>query len=223
MADLFRSGVDFHLGTAQLISKIAWGIEPDQVQKPHRTAAKSVNFALAYGKSVATLSHELGVTIEQGERIVNSILGRFTAFKKWSHEAISYAKQHGGCWTYWEGERARWRSLWRIADDSEDGAKAASRARNGAINTPIQGTASDFCVASIVRLVNMVDRGELDAEVVLPIHDSIMLVCPEKTWKDSALAAKNAMESYPWATDHVPLVVDVEVGTKWGSLEEAEL
>jgi len=65
--------------------------------------------------------------------------------------------------------------------------------------------------------------GELDAEVVLPIHDSIMLLCPEKTWKDSALAAKSAMESYPWCTDFVPLVVDVEMGKKWGSLEKVKL
>jgi hypothetical protein len=51
----------------------------------------------------------------------------------------------------------------------------------------------------------------------------LMLLCPEKTWKDSALQAREAMVSYPWCTDFVPLEVDVEVGQRWGSLEKAEL
>jgi DNA polymerase-1 len=91
------------------------------------------------------------------------------------------------------------------------------------VNSPIQGTASELCVASIARLVDMVDAGQVDAEVVLPVHDSIMLVAPEKTWRDAALAAREAMMSYPWVTRVVPLEVDVEVGTKWGSLEKAKL
>lgn len=223
MADLFRSGVDFHLGTAKLISKLAWGIEPEQVTKVHRTGAKAFNFGIAYGKTDRSLAAELGIDASRAAQIRKAIFGAFVDYGEWCKEAISHARQHGGCWTIWEGERARWRSLWRIADDTEEGAFAASKAKNGALNTPIQGTASDFCVASIARLVDMVDRRELDAEVVLPIHDSIMLVCPEKTWKDSALAARDAMTSYPWCTEHVPLEVDVEVGAKWGSLEKVEV
>lgn len=220
MADLFRSGMDFHEGTAKLISTLAWGIPPEQVTKVHRTGAKAFNFGIAYGKTDKSLAADLGIDVERAVQIRKAIFGAFVDYGRWCREAISFAKQHGGSWTYWEGERARWRPLWQIAHEAEDDAWAASKAKNGSINTPIQGTASDFCVASITKLVDMVDRKEIDAEVVLPIHDSIMLVCRKEVWKDVASAAKHAMEDYPWATKHVPLVVDVEVGEQWGSLEK---
>lgn len=223
MADLFRSGMDFHLATAKLICELAWGVTVDQVNDVHRTGAKAFNFGIAYGKTDSSLAEELGITVERAAQIRAAIFGKFVKYGQWCREAIGYARLHGGSWTVWEGEPARWRPLWRIGDDTDEGKQAASRAKNGAINTPIQGTASDFCIASITKLVDLHDRGELDAEVVLPIHDSIMLLCPEKTWKDSALAAKSAMESYPWCTDFVPLVVDVEMGKKWGSLEKVKL
>lgn len=223
MADLFRSGVDFHLGTAKLICKLAWGIPPEQVTKVHRTGAKAFNFGLAYGKTDRTLARELGIPVEAAAAIRAAIFGAFINFGRWSKTALSYAKANGGCWTEWEGQRARWRPLWRIADESEEGSHAASTARNGSINSPIQGTASDFCVSSIVRLVNLIEAGKMDAEVILPIHDSIMLLCPEKTWKETAQAAREQMVSYPWATSFVPLEVDCKAGTRWGSMETVEL
>lgn len=223
MADLFKSGVDFHLGTAKMISQIAWGIPPDQVGKPHRTGAKAVNFALAYGKTDRTLGLELGIPTEQATKIRLAIFGKFQNFATWTKDAIGYARANGGCWTTWEGERARWRALWRIADETEEGSGAANKAKNGAINTPIQGTASDFLTASIAKLVAQEESGELGAEVILPVHDSVMLLAPEATWERSARLARDTMQSFPWATGFVPLSVDVEVGTKWGSLEGVEL
>jgi uracil-DNA glycosylase family 4 len=223
MADLFRSGIDFHMGTAQLISKLAWNIEPEQCTKVHRTGAKAFNFGIAYGKTDRSLAAELGIDEERASQIRKAIFGKFVRYGEWCREAIGYAREKGGCWTMWEGERARWRPLWNIGDETDEGALAASRAKNGAINTPIQGTASEFCIASISKLVDMIDRREIDAEVVLPVHDSIMVLCKESSWKEVALAAREAMTNYPWCNEKVPLEVDVEVGAKWGSLEKVDL
>jgi len=223
MAELFKSGVDFHLGTAKLISKIAWGLEPDLVGDIHRQAAKPINFALAYGKSVKTLARELNIPVEQAQKIVDAILGAFKKFAKWSRDAVGFAREHGGCWTWWADQRARWRPLWRIASEGEEDGWAASNARNGAINTPVQGTASDFCVASLGRCVQAIERGDINAKLILPIHDSLMFCAPEATWKDQALAAQAVMTDYPWCTNVVPLKVDCKVGMRWGSLQKVKL
>lgn len=223
MAALFKSGVDFHLGTAKLICKLAWNIEPEQVTKVHRTGAKAYNFGIAYGKTDRSLAAELGIDEHRAAAIRAAIFGEFKAYGRWTREAVSFARAAGGCWTIWEGQKARWRPLWRIGDDSDEGRYAASNAKNGAINSPIQGTSSDFCVASIARVVSRIEAGAIDAELVLPIHDSIMLVAPKKTWKDAALAARHEMLNFPWATDFVPLEVDVEMGASWGSLEKVKL
>ena len=223
MADLFCSGVDFHLGTAKLISQLAWHVAPENVTDVHRTGAKAFNFGLAYGKTDRTLAADLGISEEQAAKIRAALFGQFKNFGAWTKDSIAYARQHGGVWTWWEDQEARWRPLWRIADESEEGKWKANTAKNGAINSPIQGTASEFCVSSIAKIVRLIERGEIDAQLVLPIHDSVMLVAPEKTWKDAALAARAEMVSYPWATQHVPLAVDCKVGTKWGSLQKVKL
>ncbi len=223
MSDLFRSGVDFHLGTAKLISMLAWHVAPENVTDAHRTGAKAFNFGLAYGKTDRTLAADLGISEEQASRIRAALFGQFKNFGQWTKDSIAYARTHGGVWTVWEDQNARWRPLWNIADDSDAGKWKQNTARNGAINSPIQGTASEFCVSSIAKIVRLIERGVIDAQLVLPIHDSIMLVAPEKTWKDAALAARAEMVSYPWCTEHVPLAVDCKVGTKWGSLEKVKL
>lgn len=223
MARIIRSGEDFHLGTAKLVAELAWGITPDKVTDIHRTGAKAINFGLLYGKTDRTLAAELGISEEKAAALRKSILGKFTRLQQWIKEATAYAREHGGCWTYWEGERARWRPLWRIADQSDEGRRRASTAKNGAVNSPIQGTASEFCVASLTKLVNAAVAKKIDAQVILPIHDSIMLLTPEKEAYHTAEAAKAAMLDYPWCTDVVPLGVDIKVGTKWGSLTKFKL
>lgn len=222
MADLFRSGEDFHMSTAKLISTMAWGIPPERVTKVHRTGAKAFNFGLAYGKHDRTLAAELGITEEKAAQIRKAIFGSFVDFGHWTRNTIGYARSHGGCWTQWEGERARWRPLTIMGALSKDDRNLVNGGERKAVNTPIQGTASDFCVASIVKLVDLIEAGKMDAEVILPIHDSVMLLCPKETWKDTAEQARQTMMSYPWATDFVPLDVDVEVGEQWGDLEKVK-
>lgn len=222
MAELFKSGVDFHLGTAKLICELAWNISQEQVTDAHRTGAKAFNFGIAYGKTDRSLAAELGIDEDRAATVRAAIFGKFIKYGRWTVGAVASARSTGGCWTIWEGQRARWRPLWRIGDDSEEGRHAASNAKNGSINSPIQGTASEFCVCSIARVVTRIDAGEIDAELVLPVHDSLMLVAPKDTWQEAARAARHEMMNYPWATDFVPLEVDVKVGERWGSMEKVK-
>ena len=189
----------------------------------HRFTVEGKIVSNCYGKTDRTLAADLGIDEQRASQIRRAILGSFVRFGEWTRASISFAKANGGCWTMWEGQRGRWRPLWDIGDDSEEGSFNASRARNGAINTPIQGTASEFCITSLARLVQQIEAGQLDAQVVLPIHDSIMVLCRQEVWKEVAGVMRATMTDFPWATDFVPLEVDVEVGEKWGGLEKVKL
>ena len=223
MAELFRSGQDFHLGTAKLVSKIAWGIAPEDVQKTHRTAAKTINFAVLYGRSVETLAQTLNVRVAEAERIQAAIFGQFKQLAKWCAEVTSFTRKNGGSWTMWEGARARWRPLTQVGNESEEGRWAAGSALRSAVNAPVQGSASDFCTSAIARIVQEIEAGQLDAELILPIHDSLMLIVPEDNWRTIAKRVAFLMTDFPWATQHVPIEVDCEMGTRWGSLEKVLL
>jgi len=119
----------------------------------------------------------------------------------------------------WEGRRARWRPLSKIGDQADDWARGS--AERSSWNTPVQGTASEFCVQSLVRLINWVEEEKLapDVRVILSVHDSIMLDVREDLVPSTIEKVTQVMQG--WETPfNVPLVVDVEVGESWGSLKK---
>jgi DNA polymerase-1 len=218
MRAIFDEGVDYHQRTAELISQIAWGIPASAVQKPHRSMAKSVNFGILYGKTARTLAKEWGVSEAKAQTVIDAIMGRFRKLDTWCKDRRVEAARTGVSWTWWDGQKARRRPMWRIADS--DGG-TSSRAENGAVNTPIQGTASDFCIASLVSCVDWIESEGLhnDVQLVLPVHDSLLFLVRKELLPMVASTAHEIMTS--WNSDGVPLEVDVEIGSRWGSLQKA--
>lgn len=216
---VFVDGHDLHRRTAELIAPIVWGIDPSKVTKEdHRRPAKIVNFGLFYGMGDEALAAMLGCSVAQARKVREAVLGQFKVVDKWIDEQIADAEQNGVTWTYWAGERARMRQLWLIA--SQDG-KLSSRARNGSFNTPVQGSAADYCLRSLCEIVDWIDGDNLSAMVTNTVHDSIILESDEADVLDVALTAKEIMESQP--TDGVvPLVADADVGWSWGSLVDLD-
>lgn len=224
MIAIFQSGDDYHQRTAELIAPIAWQLRPDQVEKKHRFVAKTINFALLYGAGDAKIAEQIrtqgGHAIASGDvaKIRTAILGKFRTFAQWADARLAESRRTGQAWTVWDGKRARCRALWRIADQGDDASGARITAEHSAVNTPVQGTGSDYCIASLVELVEWIMRDEIEAFVrlVLPVHDSIMFECREDWVPRVVERARSIMVG--WPSGGVPLVVDCEVGRSWGSL-----
>lgn len=216
MRSIFEAGVDYHLRTAQLVSQTAWGIPPEQVEDKHRSQAKSFNFGLLYGQGDAALAGNIGCTVAQASRIREAILGKFKVLDRWIKDQLAYATKHGHAWTSWEGKRARRRPLWRIADTDE---AAASVARNSAHNTPIQGTASDFCIASLTECVRWIEGDNVEGvRLVLSIHDALLFEVREDLLHETYEQVMRIMQG--WDSAGVPLVADAKAGPSWGSMEK---
>jgi len=219
MRAIFDEGVDYHLRTAQMLAELVWGIKPEQVEKSHRKACKAVNFGLLYGQHDKQLAEKIGCDAKMAARIRAAVLGRFKVLAAWIKNCLLNAQKYGGAYTMWEGRRARWRPLSKIGDQADDWARGS--AERSSWNTPVQGTASEFCVQSLVRLINWVDEEKLapDVRVILSVHDSIMLDVREDLVPSTIEKVKQVMQG--WETPfNVPLVVDVEVGESWGSLKK---
>ncbi len=217
MQEIFKSGVDYHLRTAQLVAQLAWGIRPEDVEDKHRSLAKSVNFGVLYGKTAATFAKEWGISKAKAQAIVDAIMGNFKDLQRWCSAREAEAAKTGYVWTWWAGEKARRRPLWQIADQDD---VRASVARNGAKNTPIQGTASDFCIASLVQSVQWIEQDGIQdlVKLVLAVHDSLMFEVHESMVAETAATVNEIMLGHDSAG--VELVADFKVGKSWGSMEK---
>jgi hypothetical protein len=88
-------------------------------------------------------------------------------------------------------------------------------------NTPVQGTANEFCLASLVALVDWIRKTRFPARVVLTVHDSILSSTPPQHVEE--LAAKKQEIMAGWNSGNVPLKVDFKVGAAWGSMERYKI
>ena len=216
MIEIFRSGVDFHLRTAQLIAKITWGLEPDQVGKQHRAIAKNINFAALYNAGVRKIAEMANCSVDEAARAQDAILGRFRRFASWRDGSVTSARKTGYSRTWWDGKPGRRRALYKIGEQDDT---VRAHAENGACNAPIQGMASDFLMASLCSAVDWIDDEGLDGDVmlVLPVHDQLLFDVEEALVDRTIGEVREIMCS--WNAGGVPLVADAEVGVAWGSLE----
>lgn len=223
MMAIFERGEDYHMRTAQLIARDAWGIRPEDVSDVQRTLSKPVTFGLLYGKGISSLACDIFKTdkptkhqISAAQKISDAVLGAFPQLARWIRACIAETTRTGEMWVPYEGQAARRRSLWDIADKDDF---AASRARNGSFNGIIQGRASDILIEALASTIEWIlDEGlEACAKAVLPIHDQILSEVAVDYLDEVVAAELSFMEDQRCA---VPLVADVEVGPAWGSLRK---
>lgn len=215
MKAIFEEGVDYHQKTAEMISDLAWGIKPEQVKDQHRSGAKTVNFGLLYGQGIPALSHGIGCNYQQAERIKDAILGEFTDLNKWIRFQERRTKKYGDTWTYWEGKKARVRPLFNAAHPDE---KLRASAERCSYNTPVQGTASDFCLAALIDCVGWLRDDCVPAKLILTVHDSLVFQVHQDALEEVAGGVKDIMGERDCGG--VKLDVDVGFGKAWGEMVE---
>jgi len=91
--------------------------------------------------------------------------------------------------------------------------QAAERA---AINMPIQGTEADLMKMAMTQVDKQLRTKYGETNMLLQIHDSILLECPEGDTRRISTLLKETMESVYKLP--VRLDVDVTVGDNWGQL-----
>lgn len=239
MRQIFLSGEDYHMATGKLVA-LRSGVSPEEWahweelaktqkgvegfkdrRKPWRSKAKPVNFGLAYGKSTKVLAKEMGVSEEEGEAIVEAVLGSFSDYQQWMVDNVARGRREGGVWTMWQGRQARFRPLPDLLIHENDREHRARRnkASRDANNAPIQGTASDYCVASMTRLVEWIRREQVPARLTLSVYDSLLFEVPSRYVDVVARKAKAIMET-EWETHGVPLVAEFELGRQLSNMKD---
>ena len=64
-----------------------FGVPVDQVQKPQRSAAKAINFGLAYGMGPGGLAPRLGVTLDEAKELITRYFKAYPGIQRWLDKA----------------------------------------------------------------------------------------------------------------------------------------
>ena len=82
-----------------------------------------------------------------------------------------------------------------------------------AMNMPLQGSAADIIKIAMLRVWNRLKTDGFRAQLVLQVHDELVLDTPEEEAERAQRMLKEEMEAA--ISLEVPLIADVSVGKSW--------
>ena len=202
MLEAFRNGEDIH---KQAASKVL-GIPIEKVTKEQRSAAKAVNFGIVYGISDFGLAEQLGTTRKKAKEYIEQYLEKYSGIDKFMKDVVEEAKEKG----YVETLFNRRRYIPELKSNNYMVRQFGARA---AMNTPIQGTAADIMKIAMVNLNKKLEEINIDAKIILQVHDELILEVDDKDKEQAKELLKNCMEGAVKLT--VPLEVEVSEASNW--------
>jgi DNA polymerase I len=205
MIKMFNDGADIHTATAALV----YGREPEDVTKQMRRDAKVVNFGVLYGMSPHGLSVATGMSRAQAVHFIEHYFELRQPLLEYMNALKEKARRDG----YVETLFGRRRPMPDIHSSNYAVRSAAERA---AMNMPIQGTEADLMKMAMINVDQKISTLYPKADLLLQIHDSILVECPLAVAQQVGDLLKSIMESVYKLP--VNLVVDVSIGQNWGEL-----
>ncbi|MCL2500208.1 MAG: DNA polymerase I [Defluviitaleaceae bacterium] len=198
----FKENADIHRITASQVL----GIAPEEVTPAQRGNAKAVNFGIVYGISAFGLSEDLGIPIWEAEEYIASYFVRYPRVKAFMDDRVREAKETGFALTLYGRRRA-------LPELKSHNFNIRSFGARVAMNMPIQGTAADIIKIAMARVANRLQSEKLAAQLILQVHDELLLEVPRGELEAVKKLVKTEMENA--ARLSVPLVADVSVGESW--------
>lgn len=219
MLRAFKTGEDLHLVMASNLT----GKPGSAVTKEERKLAKSVNFGFLYEmypkkfQSYAFENYGVEVSIAEAELARSQYFETFPGLVPW-HER---QKRIANSLHYVTSPLGRVRHLPDILSSDNAVRREAERQ---AINSPVQATASDMMLYSMVKLRDELNPQE--AFMVGTLHDAVFFQVREDVIGEYTTVIKDVMENLPLKKAFglelsVPIVVDVEWGTHWDGTPDA--
>lgn len=206
----FNSGFDFHVYTASSMFGVPLAEFDHENNKKHkelRGAAKTINFGIAYGRKAPSIAQQVGCSIEEAEEFMSKFFKSYPHVKQWIGDTIETARRTG----YVDTVHGRRRYLPYINSSDQ---LSRNHAENQAINTPIQGTASDCACFGLIRVTDYVLSNGFKARPVMIIHDEIQMDTPDDEVAHFAEKLPFFMtNNIPLIT--VPLVSDATILERW--------
>ena len=202
MQEAFRSGMDIHTVTASQV----FGVAPETVTALQRRHAKAVNFGIVYGISEYSLAEDIGVSFYEAKEYIENYLNNYSGVRRYMKDVVETARKTGFTTTIYGRKRY-------IPELTSSNFNIRSGAERIALNTPIQGTAADLIKLAMLRVEKALSEHYPQAQLLLQVHDELIVECPEDIASEVAQLVSREMEGI--ASLNVPLTAEAKYGKSW--------
>ncbi len=204
----FIKGLDVHKITAALI----YNIDEKDVTDEMREVAKRVNFGIVYGLTSYGLSRDLGIGLEEAQGFIDAYFVTYPQVKDYIDGQIERAKNDGFVTTIMGRRRY-------VPEILSKNMMLRQFAERQAVNTPIQGSASDLIKLAMIDIHKEFKVRKLKSKMILQIHDELLFDVEKAELEELTALVRERMENV--LKLDVPVKVDVKAGDNWLEMEPA--
>ena len=214
MKGAFQTGEDIHIKTAMAVT----GLPAEKIDKEMRKKAKAVNFGFVYGmgaakfRNYAKVKYGVDLTEEEAYEFRERFFELYPLLPEWHERQRRFVTTHG----YVRTPIGRKRRLPEIMSNDKG---LRSGAERQAINSPVQGAASDLNLFAAIRIARTFPD---DVRIIATVHDAVLMEVRESKVEEILPQVKNLMEdreaifeAFSWDIP-VPIEVEIKVGP-WGA------
>jgi DNA polymerase-1 len=199
----FQKGEDLHRVTAATM----FGVEKDAVTKEQRTAAKRINFGLAYGRGPKSLSAQIGTDENRARELIDEYFANYPKVQTYLQGTANEAMKTRTLRTL--SGRVR-----KFGNTSGLSSMERGALRREAMNFPIQGASADIAKLALGYMRR--ELLDLDAHLINCIHDEFVVECAQEVAPGVSERMKVALvRAGEKLLTKVPVEVEVAVSREW--------
>ncbi len=202
LQEAYREGKDIHAITASQV----FNVPIDSVTPTMRRSAKAVNFGIIYGISAFGLGRDIGCSTSEAQKYIDTYFKTYTDVKEYMDENVRKAKADGYVTTILGRKRY-------ISELKSSNFSLRAFGERAAMNMPLQGSAADIIKIAMLGVSKRLKEEKLSAQLVLQVHDELILDAPREEEEAAKKILKEEMEGA--VSLNVPLIADVSSGESW--------
>lgn len=207
------------------------GISESHVTSDQRNCCKQICYGIIYGMGSRAMAASLGCDEDNARKLSESFHQTYPGIQKYIEQIVGFVREKGYVETF-AGRRRYFPTILSEANMEEK-----FHIERQAINTTIQGSASDVTKYAILRMernlrkyapafrlgdaLSVAEKTELtihtQVRLVLHLHDELMYEIPADRIKAVATVLRSSMENC--AMLKVPLRVKLKTGLNWEEMQ----
>ena len=204
LIEIFETGEDIHTATGSRV----FGIDASELTTKHRSAAKMINYGLAYGMGASGLAERLNVPRAEAEEIMEAYFEQFQGVADFLDDIVKQAHADGFTTTLFGRRRY-------LPELGSGNPRVRAIGERQALNAPIQGTAADIMKLAMINVDNALSYEELGTRMILTVHDELVFEVPTGEKERAAELVEREMTSV--CDMVVPLAVELSFGDDWAA------
>jgi len=202
LIESFNHDEDIHSRTASEV----FGVEYEKVPEDLRRKAKAINFGIIYGMTEFGLASRLSISGDEARDYIKKYFARYPRVDRYLKDLIESASEKGYSTTMFGRKRY-------IRELGSSNGRLRSLGERLAVNTPIQGSAADIMKLSTIILHRRLRKENIDSNIILHVHDEIVLELKRKDCENIERIVRESMEGCMEL--RVRLKVDIKTGKNW--------